>query len=143
VRAVTSLLHLHVRHVYGDGTLDKHRISHDTDPELRIQYLATCTHFDIDGSSPAEYQQQGLHVCTPYAANEDNCITIPNCSLQISVATVTVGSAHVHEILFMTAFDECLKEFCENDEGRRDWFRRAFNCFALNFLIYYRPRVKS
>lgn len=40
---------------------DKYRIFHDTDPELRIQYLARCNHFDIDGSSPAEHQQQGLH----------------------------------------------------------------------------------
>ncbi|KAF4624529.1 hypothetical protein G7Y89_g13641 [Cudoniella acicularis] len=35
-------------------------------------------------------------VCTPYPINGDNCNTIQNCTPQIAVATVTVGSAPVH-----------------------------------------------
>ncbi|PMD61158.1 uncharacterized protein K444DRAFT_477473, partial [Hyaloscypha bicolor E] len=45
---------------------------------------------------PPSTNSKACMVCTPYAINEDNCNTIPNCSPQIAVATVTVGSAPVH-----------------------------------------------
>jgi hypothetical protein len=45
---------------------------------------------------PPSTNSKACMVCTQYAVNEDNCNTIPNCSPQIAVATVTVGSAPVH-----------------------------------------------
>jgi hypothetical protein len=56
-------------------------------------------------------------VCTPYAINEDNCNTIPNCSPQIAVATVTVGSAPVHVgtltgVALYTAVSNALESLC-------------------------------
>ncbi|KAE8441020.1 hypothetical protein EG329_006084 [Mollisiaceae sp. DMI_Dod_QoI] len=45
---------------------------------------------------PPTTNTKACMVCTPYAINEDNCNTIPNCMPQIAVATLTVGSAPVH-----------------------------------------------
>jgi hypothetical protein len=56
-------------------------------------------------------------VCTPYAIYEDNCNTIPNCSLQIAVATVTVGSAPVRVgtlmgVALYTSVSNALESLC-------------------------------
>ncbi|KAE9370236.1 hypothetical protein N431DRAFT_411379 [Stipitochalara longipes BDJ] len=45
---------------------------------------------------PPTTNTKACMVCTAYAMNEDNCNTIPNCTPQIAVATLTVGSAPVH-----------------------------------------------